>query len=77
MLNVSVCGLFAAAAAFALAAGILLCGGRGAAEPPEEEQDPLGPEILHIPLLERRAEQVPRFVSVQMRLSHLDAGQDK
>lgn len=69
---------FAAAAAFAFAAGILLCGARGAADPAEEEQGPLGPEILHIPLLERRAEQgilrpvpieaeLPRDVAIRAR----------
>jgi hypothetical protein len=47
---------FTRAGALGLALGLVLSGGRGAAEP-TEDAGRLGPEILHLPLLERRAEQ--------------------
>lgn len=48
--------LMGRASALAVAASVLLCGARGGADPPRQE-GPDGPEILHMPLLERRVEQ--------------------
>jgi hypothetical protein len=54
--------------AFAVAAGALLTGARGAADPAGQSR-PEGPEILHMPLLERQAEQgILRPVPISVEL---------